>query len=165
MADSRRAALFTRQRLLAEAARRDAMAGLAEALAEQQRSARIVDRSESLAQTYAAREAAASAGDLQRENAFKASLKAMAIEAERASADARDQARWQAETLAAAEHKARSLDERLRQLRARLDAERLGRELSQASGRAAKGAVARQLHEVEAEREPSPAKLKPRTRS
>lgn len=112
MNERRRLKLAARQLMVARIARREAMAALASAVGEELRSAQIATRSRTLASEYGAR-SGADTGAALRENAlFLQSLGEIAARAESAHRDAADQARWQADTLAKTDTRARNLEER-----------------------------------------------------
>lgn len=125
MRERRRLALASRQLMLAQIARRAAMGALADAVEEEARSAAVSERSRALLSAYGARSAGSDAAALRNHSAFLHALQGIAGQAEKARQDASDQARWQLQTLAAAETRADRLEERRelaqRALRAVLD--------------------------------------------
>lgn len=112
MRERKRLRLIQRQLLLAQQARREAMGGLADSLAEEERSADLTRRAQALALAYAPQCATTSAQDLRQQAAFAQSLAQLARQSDAARRDAGDQAMWQARALAAAEHRAKGLEER-----------------------------------------------------
>lgn len=148
MGEDRRLNIAKRQLMLAQIARREARYGLANALAEEERSEHIHDRSRALLDEYAKRITGKAAGSisqsLKANLAFVRSLQQMADDARGAHKDARDQAEWQIRALATAEarmdtHQTRVKDEarKLSDLRARRD---VAPELTGSAG------MARKLH-------------------
>lgn len=107
MGEDRRLKIAQRQLLLAQIARREARYGLANALAEEERSGQIQKRSRALLDEYAMRIQAHDGGSisqgLKANLAFVHSLQEMADNANSAHKDARDQAQWQIVELGAAE--------------------------------------------------------------
>ncbi len=112
MADKRQLKRAERQLILARIARRDAMASLAQSLAEEQRSASLADRSRTLAKGYAARANLETGEALARHKFFAAQLTGLARQADQARGDASRQAEWQVDALAKAEQRIDRLDER-----------------------------------------------------
>ena len=108
--------------MLAKIARREAMAALAVALTEERKSAELAERSRLLLQEYGARGEAATGAVLRNHAAFLHSLQNVAQQADEARKDAGDQARWQVETLAAAETRASRLEEQVETARRELAA-------------------------------------------
>lgn len=119
---------FERQLTLAKIARRDAMAALADALAEERKSAALAERSRALMREYEARGELPSGSALREHAAFVQSLQGVALQADEASKDAGDQAHWQVQTLAAAETRATRLESRLEAARRELTALQTRRE-------------------------------------
>ncbi len=132
MREARRLALLQRQALLAKVARRQALRGLADALAAEERSQLIAARSRQLALASAPQPGATSGAALAARSGFTASLAQLAVTAAEAAGDAARQSAWQAETLAAAETRARRLAEREAEVRAALDAFKAKREAAHA---------------------------------
>lgn len=110
MASKRKLKRAQRQLTLARIARRDAMSALADALAEEQRSASLASRSRDLAQGYSERAEVQSADMLSQNTRFAGELSQLARHADKARGDASRQAQWQAEALASAEQKIERLD-------------------------------------------------------
>lgn len=139
MRERRRLALAKRQALLAQVERREALAALAEAVAEETRNASLAARSRDLLSSYGQRAGMPEASELRTKAAFVRSLQAIADQADQAHADARDQSHWQSRTLAAAQTRADRYADRLleakRELRSVLErreqplAQRMARKL------------------------------------
>ncbi|WP_299196421.1 hypothetical protein [uncultured Erythrobacter sp.] len=115
------------------------MAALADALAEESKSAALAERSRALMREYVARGELPSGSALRDHTAFVQSLQGVAEQADEASKDAGDQARWQVQTLAAADTRATRLEARLDAARRELTALEIKRE------GAASAAMARKL--------------------
>ncbi|MEM9500580.1 MAG: hypothetical protein AAF941_01920 [Pseudomonadota bacterium] len=111
MRERRRLRLAKRQVMLARVARREAMTSLAGTLDELEKSTSLVDRSRTLASDYSARQREAGAADLRELQRLACGLAGLAVNAEQARLDARQQADWQSETLAVAENKYRKLQD------------------------------------------------------
>ncbi|NQX93515.1 MAG: hypothetical protein HRT64_01060 [Erythrobacter sp.] len=148
----RRVRVARRQALLAEVSQRAAMRGLADALAEEDRSSILAERSRELTRTYGGRSQAQDAGALQQNARFAGALASLAGNAEAARADARQQAEWQAQALGQAQTRARLQSERFENAVSAFRAERDGREFDLSSsafdartGRRS-GGLARALH-------------------
>lgn len=103
--------------MLARINRRGAMTGLAAALAEEQRSASLAERSRRLAQGYAQRAGTDTAEALIRQTLFAGELAGLARKADEARSDASRQAQWQADALALAERRIERLDEQAKAAR------------------------------------------------
>lgn len=139
MRERRRLALAKRQALLAQVERREALAALAEAVAEETRNANLAARSRDLLSSYGQRAGMPEASELRTKAAFVRSLQAIADQADQAHADARDHSHWQSRTLAAAQTRADRYADRLleakRELRSVLErreqplAQRMARKL------------------------------------
>ena len=114
------------------------MAALAEALAAETKSAVLAQRSRALLREYEARGEIPTGGALRDHAAFVSSLQGVADQAEDARKDAGDQARWQVQTLAAAETRAARLETRLEAARRELAALHDKRESSLAPAMARK---------------------------
>jgi len=102
-----------RQALLADVSQRAAMRGLADALAEETRSASLAQRSRALTQSYGGRSQAQDGAGLEHAARFAGALARLANEAEAARADAVQQSDWQAQSLGQAQTRARRQAERL----------------------------------------------------
>lgn len=126
--------------MLAVIARREAMAALAEAIEEEQRTHALAERCRALLCEYGTRPPAEDAEALRERTAFTASLQGVAEQAEQAQLDASDQTVWQASTLAAAETRAARIEERREAAKRTLEAVLERREQSHGQ------AVARKLH-------------------
>ena len=111
--EERRLRLARRQKLLAEVRQRNAMRSLADALAQEQRSAELADRSHELMRAYGGRRDAADAGALSQSGRFSNALGSLARDAERSLADATAQAKWEREALAKAQTRAERQAENL----------------------------------------------------
>ncbi|MEO0906028.1 MAG: hypothetical protein AAFY07_00750 [Pseudomonadota bacterium] len=112
MREARHLALARRQLLLAQMARREAMAALADAVTHEGRSAALAVRSAQLVEEYSARPAPHMAQALREQAAFVGSLQTIHEQAGRAHNDARDQSQWQSQALAAAQSRAERMEER-----------------------------------------------------
>ena len=117
MAKERRLKIAKRQLLLAQIARREARLALANAIAEEERSAAIQGRANDLLNEYARRNGDPGkvhlGGSLSSDLAFIHSLQRMSHSAGQAHADAREQAEFQMRTLAAAETRMSAHEERV----------------------------------------------------
>lgn len=122
MRERRLLALAARQAMLAQIARREAMAALAEAIVEEERTGSLAERSRALLQEYRARAGEDDAGALRHQISFTSALGRIAQQADRASMDASDQAAWQVTTLASAEARATRIEERREQAKRALEA-------------------------------------------
>ncbi|MEL6539817.1 MAG: hypothetical protein AAFQ34_00265 [Pseudomonadota bacterium] len=111
--EKRRVRVARRQALLADVNRRAAMRGLADALAEESRSAALAERSLALTRAYGGRSQASDGARLEHAARFAGALAAMAQSAEAARADAKQQSEWQAEALGQAQCRARRHADRL----------------------------------------------------
>lgn len=140
MRERRRLGLATRQALHATIARREAMAALADANEEEQRTAALAERSRDLLREYSARCGHADGATLRDRSAFSASLGSVAAQADHAFLDAREQAAWQISALAAAETRATRLEDRRDSARRALRAALEKRDFGKGEG------VARKLH-------------------
>lgn len=121
--EARRLAIVERQTLLARIERRNALAGLSSAIAEESTSEALAARSRKMAGEYSRRIDAREAGKLADRARFIAALSGLASEAERARADAKRQAEWRAQAFAASEQRMKRLEERgLEMRRAIMDA-------------------------------------------
>lgn len=109
MAEDRRLKIAKRQLMLAQIARREARYSLANALAEEERSANIHERSRTLLHEYARRihthETPTAGQSLHSNLAFLRSLQTMSDSAQAAHKDASDQSQWEMQRLAMAETK------------------------------------------------------------
>jgi len=132
MREARRLGLLRRQALIAEVARRQALRGLAEALAAEARSQALALRSRQLVGASAPGPGVTSGAALAARAGFTAGLAQLAGNAADAARDAARQSAWQAESLASAETRARRLAERTAEARAALDAARMRREAARA---------------------------------
>lgn len=132
MREARRLALIERQVLMAKVARRQALRGLADALAAEERSALLAARSRQLATASAPQPGATSGAALAARAGFAAGLTQLAVTAAEAAGDAARQSAWASETLAAAETRAKRLAEREVEARAALDAVKAKREAAHA---------------------------------
>ena len=125
MAEDRRLKLAKRQLLLAQIARREARMALANAIAEEDRSAAIQARANDLLTEYAKRAGGSGRADLgqslTRDLALVRSLQSMCETAQGAHDDAREQAEFQMRTLTAAETKLNAHEERVMRERRALD--------------------------------------------
>lgn len=110
--ERRRVRVAKRQKLLAEVSQRAAMRGLADALAEEYRSAALAERSRALVKSYSDRSHAVDGASVQHTVAFSGALASLASDAEAARADASQQREWQAQALGHAQARARRLSER-----------------------------------------------------
>ena len=97
------------------------MAGLADAVAEEDRTASLARRSRDLFEEYARSRQEMDAVGLRDQAAFVRALSGIARQAEDALQDASDQAKWQARTLAAAEARASRSQEQLDDARRELE--------------------------------------------
>ena len=114
---------MARQQLkLADIARREAMAALADAVSNETRSAALADRSRDLIRDYAERDQAQTGQSLRANARFVQRLADIADQADRARKDASDQAVWQVQTLASAETRANRFEERMRDARRDIEA-------------------------------------------
>lgn len=120
--------------MLARIARREAMAALAEAIAEEERTTALAQRCRALLSEYRSLPPAEDAEALRERTAFTASLQGVAKEADQAQLDASDQAVWQAGTLVAAETRAARIEERREAAKRTLEAALERREQSHGQG-------------------------------
>ena len=111
--ERRRLRLAKRQALLAEVSQRAAMRGLADALVQESRSAALAQRSRTLTRTYGGLAQAQDGASLHQSVPFAGALSSLATDAEAASADAAQQAEWQAQALGQAQSRARRQSEKL----------------------------------------------------
>ena len=116
--EERRLRLARRRKVLAEVGQRAAMQSLAEALAQERRSAEVAGRSEELMRAYGGRSDAADAGALSQAARFSNALGLLARDAQRSLADASAQAIWEREALAKAQTRAERQEERLQRAEA-----------------------------------------------
>ncbi|EAQ28897.1 hypothetical protein NAP1_14898 [Erythrobacter sp. NAP1] len=113
MRERARLKFAARQSLLAKMARREAMAGFADAAREELRSDTLAERSKHLLAQYTDKPGHACAQDLRDLHAFAQSLGIVASQAEEAQHDASAQMQWHAQTLAEASARADAADDRL----------------------------------------------------
>lgn len=106
-----------RQALLAEVSQSAAMRALADALAEEKRSAALAQRSRTLTSAYGGRSQAGDGATLAQTARFAGALAKLAADAEAARADALAQSQWQSEALGQAQTRARRQSERLESAR------------------------------------------------
>ena len=111
--EQRRLRFARRQVLLAEVSQRNAMLGLADALAEENRSATLAQRSRALVEAYSGRSYLPDGAALQHAVGFTGALASLATDADSARHDAARQADWQAQALGEAQTRARRQSERL----------------------------------------------------
>ena len=111
--EKRRVRLARRQAMLAEARQRAAMRGLADALAEENRSDGLARRSRALVANYSGRAQLADGEALHQAVAFTGGLASLARDANAAQEDAGRQAQWQAQALGEAQTRAKRQSERL----------------------------------------------------
>ena len=141
--DERRLKVVQRQLTLARVGQREAMVSLADALAREQRSAQLADRSEALAADYARRAAGAEDGaraeTLTQLGRFTGALGKLSREASEARADAGQQAQWQMEALGKAQTRARRLEEHEKASQAKIRAQQAEREARAQAGAPVKG--------------------------
>jgi len=134
----RRLKLAHRQFALAQIARREAMAALADAIDEETRSTALAQRSQKLLNDYDGR-APADDGDGLRDNAsFVRRLQEVADHADKARKDASDQAAWQVQSLASAQTRADRFEESLERATRAIEASQAKREHSAMQGVARK---------------------------
>lgn len=124
----RRLALARRQVTLARVRRREALASLADALGEQNRSTALARKSEELLTAYARRAEPMNGEAVRRNAVFLRSLHEIAEQAQAAQVDASAQTQWQVDALAAAETRLNRTEERLDMARKDADALRHLRE-------------------------------------
>jgi hypothetical protein len=124
----RRVALARRQVTLARVRRLEALASLADALSEENRSAALARKSGELLDAYARRNQAMTGDALRLDASFARSLHDIAQQAEAARTDASQQAQWQLDALAAAETRLNRTEERLDLARKDAEAVRQSRE-------------------------------------
>lgn len=160
MGDDRRLKIAKRQLTLAQIARREARHALANAIAEEERSGDVYARSRDLLSEYSKRvvrlDADALSQSLRNNLGFVRSLQVMADNAGQAHKDAREQAEWQMQALAAAESRMNTHEDRvseetraLTEVKARRD---LPPELTSGAGMARKLQKAQQEHQQTAEK-------------
>jgi len=132
--EDKRLKIAKRQLMLAQIARREARLALANAVADEERSAQIHARSRDLLREYAKRavhtDTDAQSHSLQTNLAFVRSLQAIADCAQGAHKDASDQAEWQMRALAAAEIRMNAHETRVGEEKRALDNLRSRREVS-----------------------------------
>jgi hypothetical protein len=128
MREARRLALIERQRLIAEVARKQALRALAEALETEARHTAIAARTRALVSASAPGEGPTTGAALAGWAGFTAGLARIAVQADEAAQDAARQRVWQADSLVAAETRAKRLAEREAEARGALDALRERRE-------------------------------------
>ncbi|MEM7779345.1 MAG: hypothetical protein AAF697_03020 [Pseudomonadota bacterium] len=113
MREKRRLALARRQLVLAQIARREAIAALGDAIAEEAKSANVAARSGQLVREYGQRPSPGGPAKLLQDHlTFVRSLQAIHEQAREAHEDALDQSRWQASTLAEAQARADRTEQR-----------------------------------------------------
>lgn len=139
----RRLRFAKRQLALAQISRREAMAALADAVSEEARSTMLAERSADLLQDYSGRsssdDGSTITGHHLRDNAaFVRRLADIADQASKATKDARDQAAWQAQSLAQAETKATRLQEKVSAAQKAIEDAQLIRSQTEMSGLARK---------------------------
>ena len=139
-AERRRFDLARRQLTFAEIARREAMAALADAVNEEERTASLAERSRELLRDYEARADTEYGGSLRDHNRFTQRLQSIAEQADQARNDANDQAQWQVQSLAVAETRARRFDERMQSASREIEA------IKEKRAQAQEAALARKLH-------------------
>lgn len=122
MREARRLALLERQRLIAEVARKQALRGLAEALEAEARHTAIAARARALVSASTPGTGPTTGAALTGRAGFTAGLARIAVQAGEAANDAARQRAWQADTLAAAETRAKRLSEREAEARVALTA-------------------------------------------
>ncbi len=122
MREARRLALLRRQALIAEVARKQALRGLAEAIAAEARSHALAARSRTLVTASAPAPGLTTGAALQDRAGFTAGLAQLAISARDAARDAALQSEWQADNLTLAETRAKRLAERTADARTALAA-------------------------------------------
>ncbi|MEE4289332.1 MAG: hypothetical protein V2J14_08180 [Erythrobacter sp.] len=144
---TRRSTLITRQLALARIARREALAGLAGALAEERRSHALAARSRDMAAGYAGRAKPDAgiepAGALTGRLRFAGALERLAGDAEARGFEAGREAEWHARALAGAERRLEVLETRAAEARRAAEAARDRR--MDASADAQTRALARKL--------------------
>ena len=121
MREARHLALVRQQLLLAQVARREAIAALADAGEQEGHSAALSMRSAQLVDEYSARPAPVLAQSLREQAAFIGSLQTIQEQADHAHDDARDQSQWQSQALAAAQSRADRMEERTQKARRALE--------------------------------------------
>lgn len=122
MKPQRRIRVARLQGMQAQMARREAMSSLADAIKEESRSSQLARRSQDLLAAYRQRMDANVGAGLQHHARFVRSLKRMADQSEKASSDARDQAYWQMQALAAAETRLDRSEDRMKAARKEAEA-------------------------------------------
>lgn len=142
MKEKSRFILAKRQVMLARMARRTAMGSLADALAEEQRSAEIAERAGELLANHGQRSGADLGQTLILHAAFAHSLHDIASKAEQSRTDASEQARWQRDALAAAETRLSLSEEKAAGALKQVDAAMQRRDAAANSG------LARNLHRI-----------------
>lgn len=148
MRERRRLKLATQQLTLAKVARREAMAGLADAITEETRSSALASRSQDLMSAYAQPQPGTDVSGLQDRAAFVRSVKAIKDQAEEARRDASDQVEWQARSLAAADTRAGRLEDQASEARREIEALLEKREAQVANGVARKSSIGTQVAQV-----------------
>lgn len=152
MGEERRLKVAKRQLLLAQIARREARLALANAIAEEERSAAIHERASTLLSEYSRRAGEPTSvkigQSLSSDLAFIRSLQAMSDNASQAHQDTREQAEFQMRTLAAAETKMSAHEERVVEEKRALDDLKARRDIPPELTGA--GKVARKLHKASA---------------
>lgn len=146
--EKRRLRLAQRQHLLAQVSQRTAMRSLADALAEEARSATLAQRSRDLAAAYATRKGISDGAALAQTAQFAAALGTLANTAEKARADAGLQAAWQIEALGAAQTRAQRQSERLDQAHAELAAVQDRRTLATQAAQPPRKGLARNVQDT-----------------
>lgn len=134
----RRLKLAGRQLVLAKIARREAMAALADAVGEEVRSSDLAQRSRDFVSEYGRRVDSSNGHSLRDQAVFVRRLQEVSDQASQAFKDANDQAQWQAQTLAAAETRAKRFKERMQSAEREMEAIQTKREHASAAGLAHK---------------------------
>lgn len=152
MGEERRLKVARRQLLLAQIARREARLALANAIAEEERSAAVHERASALLSEYSRRAGEPSTDrlgqSLSSDLAFIRSLQAMSDNAAHAHLDTREQAEFQMRILAAAETRMSAHEERVVEEKRALDDLKARRDVPPELTGA--GKVARKLHQASA---------------
>lgn len=154
--EQRRLRLAQRQHLLAEVSQNAAMRALADALAQENRSAALARRSRELAQGYGARGGICDGGALAQVVRFAAALATLSGQAEQARADASAQANWQLDALGTAQTRARRQSDRLAQAYAELATLREQRALEEEAAQTLRKGLAHNLHDPLQNQSPDP---------
>ncbi|MEM8723977.1 MAG: hypothetical protein AAGE86_00500 [Pseudomonadota bacterium] len=143
MRERRKLRLTERQTMLARIARRDAITALADTLDEEAKSASLAERSRIMAREYGTRAVTGIAADLRELGALASGLASLAKDADNARDDARQQAEWQAGTLAETESRLKRLEERS------VEARRAVTRAEEARSQPLPEGMARKLHRAE----------------